>query len=61
MFISELITEKWSRKYKRSINCANPQGFSQRAHCQGRRKNESQNAEITIINNGQSLKDYNKK
>ena len=29
------LTEKWSAKYKRSINCANPKGFSQqigRAH-----------------------------
>ena len=33
----ELI-EKWSDKYKRSINCNNPKGFSQRAHCQGRKK-----------------------
>jgi archaellum component FlaC len=30
--------EKWSAKYKRSINCNNPRGFSQRAHCQGRKK-----------------------
>jgi hypothetical protein len=25
-------------KYKRSIDCNNPKGFSQRAHCQGKRK-----------------------
>lgn len=36
------IAEKWSVKYKRSINCNNPKGFSQRAHCQGRKKNEDQ-------------------
>lgn len=24
---------KWSRKYKRSINCRRPKGFSQRQHC----------------------------
>lgn len=36
----EFITEKWSKKYKQSINCSNPKGFSQRAHCQGRKKNE---------------------
>jgi pyrimidine deaminase RibD-like protein len=29
--------EAWSRKYKKSINCANPKGFSQRAHCAGRK------------------------
>lgn len=34
----DYIDEKWSQKYKRSINCNNPQGFSQRAHCQGRKK-----------------------
>jgi hypothetical protein len=28
----------WSKKYKRSIDCNNPKGFSQRAHCQGRDK-----------------------
>lgn len=35
---ADYIEEKWSNKYKRSINCANPRGFSQRAHCQGRKK-----------------------
>ena len=34
----EEVTEKWSEKYKKSINCSNPKGFSQRAHCQGRKK-----------------------
>ena len=28
----------WSAEYKKSINCDNPKGFSQRAHCQGRKK-----------------------
>ena len=32
------LDEKWSQKYKSSINCAHPKGFSQRAHCQGRKK-----------------------
>ena len=32
----------WSKKYKRSIDCNNPKGFSQKAHCQGRnKKNET--------------------
>jgi len=30
--------EKWSEKYKKSIDCKNPKGFSQRAHCQGKKK-----------------------
>jgi hypothetical protein len=34
----DTLKEKWSAKYKRSINCNSPQGFSQRAHCQGRKK-----------------------
>ena len=29
----------WSEKYKKSINCDNPKGFSQKAHCQGKNKN----------------------
>jgi|TARA_R100000149_G_C5869673_1_gene133831 hypothetical protein len=29
---------KWSDKYKKSIDCDNPKGFSQRAHCQGKKK-----------------------
>jgi hypothetical protein len=27
---------KWSLKYKRSINCRHPKGFSQRAHCKSK-------------------------
>lgn len=34
----DYVEEKWSQKYKRSINCAHPRGFSQRAHCAGRKK-----------------------
>ena len=30
--------EGWSEKYKKSIDCKTPKGFSQRAHCQGRKK-----------------------
>jgi hypothetical protein len=33
-----ILPEAWSQKYKKSINCNNPKGFSQRAHCQGRKK-----------------------
>ena len=32
------IEEEWSDKYKKSIDCSNPKGFSQRAHCAGRKK-----------------------
>ena len=33
-----VLDEKWSQKYKNSINCSNPKGFSQKAHCQGKKK-----------------------
>lgn len=35
------IDEKWSKKYKDSIDCSNPKGFSQKAHCQGKKKKEA--------------------
>ena len=28
----------WSNNYKKSINCKSPKGFSQKAHCAGRKK-----------------------
>ena len=36
--LDENVNEEWSDKYKRSIDCNNPKGFSQRAHCAGRKK-----------------------
>ena len=36
----EEIDEDWSEKYKKSIDCNNPKGFSQKAHCQGRKKKD---------------------
>jgi hypothetical protein len=38
--VDQGVVEDWSTKYKRSIDCDNPKGFSQRAHCQGRKKHE---------------------
>ena len=35
---NDMMNEKWSKQYKNSIDCNNPKGFSQRAHCQGRKK-----------------------
>jgi len=36
------LEEKWSAKYKRSIDCTHPKGFSQRAHCASKKQqNES--------------------
>jgi hypothetical protein len=36
------LEEKWSKKYKDSIDCSNPKGFSQKAHCKGKTINESE-------------------
>ena len=37
--------EEWSDKYKSSIDCNNPKGFSQKAHCAGKKKTENMNIE----------------
>ena len=37
------IIEAWTDKYKKSIDCSNPKGFSQKAHCAGRKKREDVN------------------
>ena len=42
--------EKWTEKYKRSINCSNPKGFSQQAHCDGKKKtNEEQKHDLDLM------------
>ena len=41
--VTEEMEEEWSEKYKRSIDCNNPKGFSQRAHCQGKKKKHMKN------------------
>jgi hypothetical protein len=47
MKAKEFVFEKWSEKYKSSINCSHPRGFSQRAHCAGKNKhNESVEMEM---------------
>jgi hypothetical protein len=47
MRAAEFISEKWSQKYKNSINCSHPRGFSQKAHCAGKKKhNESVEMEM---------------
>jgi hypothetical protein len=39
-FIREILLEKWTKKYKKSIDCSNPKGFSQKAHCAARKKRQ---------------------
>lgn len=47
MRAKEFITEQWTQKYKSSINCSHPKGFSQKAHCAGKNKhNESVEMEM---------------
>ena len=41
-------TSKWSQEYKDSIDCSDPKGFSQRAHCQGLKKKKEKSAEDTL-------------
>lgn len=38
--LRETLEEKWTKKYKKSINCSNPKGFSQKAHCAARKKRQ---------------------
>jgi len=44
--------EDWSQKYKKSIDCNNPKGFSQKAHCQGRKKRVSEDAPANSVGTG---------
>lgn len=36
-----IIGEEWTKRYKKSIDCNNPKGFSQKAHCAGRKARQS--------------------
>ena len=43
-------SEGWSDKYKKSIDCNNPKGFSQEAHCAGRKKKKKKKVkELKIV------------
>jgi hypothetical protein len=60
MRANEFLTEAWSQKYKKSINCSHPKGFSQKAHCAGKKKhNESIEMEMVCPDCGLS-EDWNK-
>ena len=45
----EKVEEGWSDKYKKSIDCNNPKGFSQKAHCQGKKKKMNEDKQIKKI------------
>ena len=37
---------KWTKKYKDSIDCSRPMGFSQKAHCQGKKKDAKEETNL---------------
>jgi hypothetical protein len=49
---TEEMREEWSQKYKKSIDCNNPKGFSQRAHCQGRKKRLKEDDSVNNVGDG---------
>lgn len=60
------LLEKWSNSYKKRINCNDPRGFSQKAHCRARKLRQSGQStsskpvkEIYKEVVGQLLKEYN--
>jgi hypothetical protein len=57
----EEMEEKWSEKYKKSIDCNNPKGFSQRAHCQGKKKKLKENLTESERSHMAKLRDIAKK
>ncbi len=58
------LSETWSKKYKQTIDCNNPKGFSQRAHCAARRKRQaggktaSKSVNESWLSAAQALEDY---
>ena len=49
------LSEDWSQKYKNSIDCNNPKGFSQKAHCQGKKKSLTESDQEKLKDNGYDL------
>ena len=48
--------EEWTNKYKKDIDCSNPKGFSQRAHCAGRKKKEQEVKKLNLNQLNEILK-----
>jgi hypothetical protein len=55
------VTEKWSKKYKDSIDCNNPKGFSQKSHCQGKKKETKESMTADASGSFESSFSTNKK
>ena len=43
------LSEKWTEKRKESIDCNNPKGFSEKAHCAGRKKRLKEDTATKIL------------
>ena len=42
-------SHKWSNKYKKTINCLHPKGFSQRQYCKyGRKTKKNKHQKISV-------------
>ena len=39
---------KWTKKRKDSIDCSRPKGFSERAHCQGKKKKKMKKSQVIL-------------
>lgn len=42
------VKRKWSSKYKKSIDCNHPRGFSQRQHCKYGRKSVKKSSKKSL-------------
>jgi len=59
-YVKTDVKEEWSDKYKKSIDCDNPKGFSQKAHCQGRKKKMNEEADKKGKSSGKKDACYHK-
>jgi len=56
----EKIEAKWSMKYKKSINCNNPKGFSQKQYCQNKASEYEEDEEYKkmMVTEGQKFNEF---
>jgi hypothetical protein len=58
----EKIEAKWSMKYKRSIDCKNPKGFSQKQYCQNKASNcgyeDDEEYKNMMVTEGQKFNEF---
>jgi len=61
MKLMSLIEEVWSDKYKNSIDCNNPKGFSQKAHCAGKKKRNLSEVNLKDMTHSDKVRKKHKK